>query len=356
MGHLTWRGRSKLAGFSAVRRHIWLWVAAAVAAVVVAVLAALLIHRPLPANPSAMPAPASFLDDQAQLLSPAFAAAKNQYIEHLSRTMRIAQIRVVILPRVPSGALEDFTIQAATRWKVGVGGVDNGLLLFIFRDERALRLEVGYGLESVIPDALADQMLSEQLVPAFSRGQFDTGIEDFLDVLDKTLEASEAASQRASSYASMLPFVINVLRTAPRIAVQVWRVFLDADIQARMVLSLFGVMLAFVLASALVGIASGVPALLMLPWRVYQSKSLRTFGTPAVREQFVLKNFVKRPPEVFAQVAAELELGKIITALYFAGGTVIGIAFLFIGSSALIGGLGQYSGAGATVHWSTTYP
>lgn len=88
-------------------------------------------------------APTHFPDDQVGLLSPEFAAAKDQYIQHLSRTMRIAQINVIILPHVPSGTLEDFTVHAATAWKVGVGGLDNGLILFIFRDEHMRRLEVG---------------------------------------------------------------------------------------------------------------------------------------------------------------------------------------------------------------------
>ena len=229
---------------------------AGVLAVVVAVLVALAWQRPV--LEPAPAAPAQYLDDQAGLLSPAFVAAKNQYIEHLSRTMKIAQINVVILPRVPGGSVEDFTIRAATAWKLGAAGVDNGLLLFIFRDERLLRLEVGYGLEAVIPDALAERLLAEQLVPAFSRGQYETGVEDFLDVLDKTLEASEAASRRAAPYAAMIPFVLNVLRNAPRIAVQAWSVFVQADMQGRMVLGLFASVLAASLAWALVGIAAGI--------------------------------------------------------------------------------------------------
>ena len=229
---------------------------AGVHAVVVAVLVALAWQRPV--LEPAPAAPAQYLDDQAGLLSPAFVAAKNQYIEHLSRTMKIAQINVVILPRVPGGSVEDFTIRAATAWKLGAAGVDNGLLLFIFRDERLLRLEVGYGLEAVIPDALAERLLAEQLVPAFSRGQYETGVEDFLDVLDKTLEASEAASHRAAPYAAMIPFVLNVLRNAPRIAAQAWSLFVQADTQGRMVLGLFASALAASLAWALVGIAAGI--------------------------------------------------------------------------------------------------
>ena len=322
---------------------------AGVLAVVVAVLVALAWQRPV--LEPAPAAPAQYLDDQAGLLSPAFVAAKNQYIEHLSRTMKIAQINVVILPRVPGGSVEDFTIRAATAWKLGAAGVDNGLLLFIFRDERLLRLEVGYGLEAVIPDALAERLLAEQVVPAFSRGQYETGVEDFLDVLDKTLEASEAASRRAAPYAAMIPFVLNVLRNAPRIAVQAWSLFVQADTQGRMVLGLFASALAASLAWALVGIAAGIVPLVCLPVRLLKSTTLRTLDSPAVRAQFTAKNFFARPPPVFKTLAQELQLGEIFNAVYLLTGAVVGIAFLFVGSSILIGGLGHFGGAGATLGW-----
>ena len=328
------------------------WIATVAVAVVVlllTVLAPLLLQRP--AAEASLAPPAQYLDDQAGLLSPAFVAAKNQYIEHLSRTMKIAQINVVILPRVPGGSVEDFTIRAATAWKLGVAGVDNGLLLFIFRDERLLRLEVGYGLEAVIPDALAERLLAEQLVPAFSRGQYETGVEDFLDVLDKTLEASEAASHRAAPYAAMIPFVLNVLRNAPRIAVQAWSLFVQADTQGRMVLGLFASALAASLAWALVGIAAGIVPLVCLPVRLLKNTTLRTLGSAAVRAQFTAKNFFARPPPVFKTLAQELQLGEIFNAVYLLTGAVVGIAFLFVGSSILIGGLGHFGGAGATLGW-----
>ena len=173
----------KLRGFFTAHKDIWL--TAAVIAVILAALVTYLVPSRSSKDDSVIPMPAHFLDDQVGLLSPGFAAAKDQYVGHLSRTMRIAQIRVVILPRVPTGSLEDFTMRAASQWKVGVNGVDNGLLLFIFKEEHKLRLEVGYGLESVMPDALAYQLLSEQLVPAFAQGQFETGIENYLECWTK---------------------------------------------------------------------------------------------------------------------------------------------------------------------------
>ena len=331
-------------------RRRWIWLAGLAIAGLLAVLASILIQRP--AELPALAAPTRYLDDRAGLVSPGFAGAKNQYIEYLSRTMRIAQINVVILPHLPSGNLEDFTIRAASAWKVGAAKADNGLVLFIFRDDRKLRLEVGYGLESVITDVIAHRLLEEQLVPAFERGQFETGIEDFLDVLDKILESSEAADQRAAPYASMLPFVVNVLRSSPRLAREFWQTFVTAEVQARIVVSLLAVAVAGLLVWLLSGIALGIPPLLMLPWRLYTSQTLRTIGSAEVREQFLPKNFFARPPPFVKTLVAELQLGVILNACYLLAASIVGIAILFVGSSALIGGLGHYGGAGASLPWT----
>ena len=298
------------------------------------------------------PAPLHYLDDQAGLLSPQFAAAKNQYLDYLSRVARIAQISIVLLPHAPSADIEAFTIRAATEWKIGAGGVDNGLALFVFRDERKLRLEVGYGLESVITDAVAHRLLTEVLAPAFAQRRYEAGIEDFLDVLDKTLEASEAASHRASHVAQMIPFVVGVLRNSPGFARKVWQAFVAADTQGRMVLSLFGLIFAGSLAFALIEIALGVPALILLPWRLLASPTLRTASWSSVREQFRLRNFVARPPPVLIGVFNDLQLGLIVNAAYMLVGIVVGIAFLFVGSDMFLGGLGRFGGAGATVSWA----
>ena len=208
-----------------------IWLICTTVACAIVLVMSLQIERPAEFGVPA--APLHFLDDRTGLLSPEFVAAKDQYIEYLSRTMRIAQINIVILPKVPDGDIEDFTIRAVTAWKVGDGKVDNGLVLFIFRDARMIRLEVGYGLESVITDGIARRLLIEQLAPAFDRGQFEAGIEDFLDSLNKLLESSEASNQRAAPYAALVPFVMNVIRASPRVGMQVWHGFLEADTKER---------------------------------------------------------------------------------------------------------------------------
>ncbi|MEO7393265.1 MAG: TPM domain-containing protein [Ramlibacter sp.] len=349
MGKSSQRARSpapKASAKTAPRRH---WALALATVLCCAVLVSLLVERP--EQLATPPAPARYLDDRAGLVSWQFAAAKNQYLEYLSRIVRIAQVNVVILPRSPVQDVEEFCVQAATAWKIGAAGADNGLALFVFRDDQKVRLEVGYGLESVITDAVAGRLLAQTLIPAFARGQFETGIEDFLETLNKTLEASEAADRRASHSIGMIPFVMTVLRNAPNIAHKVLRAFVDAEIQGRIVLSLFGFTLAGLAVYAVAGILPAVPAVAMLPWRLYTSPTLRNATRAGIAEQFAPRNFFARPPPIFAGLFEELQMGDIVNALYLLTAAVTGIAFLFVGSGLFMDGLGRFGGAGATLMW-----
>lgn len=189
------------------------WLTALALAAILAVGLSVVLRHPPPVVIA--PAPTHYLEDRAALLSPGFVAAKNQYLEYLSRTARIAQVNIIVLPTAPVPDVEAFSIEAATAWKIGAAGADNGLALFIFPGNAQMRLEVGYGLEYALTDAQASSLLSEQVVPAFARGEYEAGIEDFLSALDKLLTSSEAAAHRASQSIELLPFVLKVLRSAP---------------------------------------------------------------------------------------------------------------------------------------------
>lgn len=324
------------------------WLIALATAAALAALVSSLWQRPAPVVVPT--APTRYLDDRAGLLSPQFVAAKNQYLEYLSRTARIAQINVVILPPSPVPDVEAFSIQATTTWKIGAAGVDNGLALFVFPGNRQLRLEVGYGLESTITDAQASSLLAEEVVPAFARGQYERGIEDFLSALNKMLESSEAAQRRAAQSVELIPFVLKVLRTSPSVARMVWHRFVAADTPTRLAMSLFGAILAGLALYALAGIAAAVPAIVLLPWRLYASPTLRG-GMAGVGEQFSPRNFFARPPPFAVSVFNELQLAPIVNAAYMLAGIVAGIALLFAGAGWFMEGLGKFGGAGATISW-----
>jgi uncharacterized protein len=87
------------------------------------------------------------------------------------------QIAVLTIPSLEGEDLEGFSIRVAETWKIGQKGFDNGAILLIARDDRKLRIEVGYGLEGVLPDAIASRIINEVMVPRFRANDYSGGIE-----------------------------------------------------------------------------------------------------------------------------------------------------------------------------------
>src|SRR5439155_2406497 len=87
------------------------------------------------------------------------------------------QVAVLTIPSLKGDALEDFSIRVAENWKIGQKGFDNGAILLIVRDDHKLRIEVGYGLEGVLPDAIANRIITEVIVPRFRHNDYSGGIE-----------------------------------------------------------------------------------------------------------------------------------------------------------------------------------
>lgn len=92
-----------------------------------------------------------------------------------------AQMAVLIVPSTKPEAIEQYALRVAEAWEIGREGVDDGLLLLVAMEDRALRFEVGYGLEGAIPDALANRIIDEIAVPHFREGDFEGGIRAALE-------------------------------------------------------------------------------------------------------------------------------------------------------------------------------
>ena len=106
------------------------------------------------------------------------------------------QIAVLTIPSLKGDSLEDFSIRVAEAWKIGKKGFDNGAILLIARDDRKLRIEVGYGLEGVMPDAIASRIIREVITPRFRSGDFAGGIEAGVDAILKVTKG-EPLPERA---------------------------------------------------------------------------------------------------------------------------------------------------------------
>jgi uncharacterized protein len=106
------------------------------------------------------------------------------------------QIALLTVPSLEGDPLEDFSIRVAESWKIGKKGFDNGAILLIAQKDRKLRIEVGYGLEGVLPDAIASRIIQEVIVPRFRAGDFPGGIEAGLNALVQVVKG-EPLPQRA---------------------------------------------------------------------------------------------------------------------------------------------------------------
>ncbi|MBK8957800.1 MAG: TPM domain-containing protein [Proteobacteria bacterium] len=87
-----------------------------------------------------------------------------------------SQVAVLMVATTAPETIEQYALRVAEQWKLGRAGIDDGALLVIAKDDRALRIEVGYGLEGVLNDATAKRIVSDIIVPYFKRGDFEGGV------------------------------------------------------------------------------------------------------------------------------------------------------------------------------------
>lgn len=88
-----------------------------------------------------------------------------------------SQLAILIVPSTQPEPIEQYALRVAETWKLGREGIDDGVLLLIAKDDRAIRIEVGYGLEGVIPDAVAKRVIAEVILPFFKQDDYAGGIQ-----------------------------------------------------------------------------------------------------------------------------------------------------------------------------------
>ena len=122
------------------------------------------------------PPPAAYFNDYANVVSAGTAAQLNQTLEDFERQSS-DQIVVAVFPKMQSdSSIEDYTVRVARSWQAGQKNKNNGAVLFVFVQDHKMFLQVGYGLEGVLPDALCKRIIDEQISPRFKAGDFDGGL------------------------------------------------------------------------------------------------------------------------------------------------------------------------------------
>ena len=99
-----------------------------------------------------------------------------------------AQVAVLTVPALNGDPIEDYSIKVAQTWKLGRKGVDDGVLFLVARDDRRMRIEVGYGLETKLTDAQCGRILDDVVRPAFKRGDYGGGIAAGVNAITGAIE------------------------------------------------------------------------------------------------------------------------------------------------------------------------
>jgi uncharacterized protein len=114
---------------------------------------------------------------------------------------------VLLLPTTEPETIEQFGIRLAEAWKIGRKGADDGLIIIVAKNDRRMRIEVGYGLEGRIPDAIASRIVNERMAPAFRQGDFFGGLDAAIAAIDQALggTANRRAPPAAAPAATVAP-------------------------------------------------------------------------------------------------------------------------------------------------------
>ena len=126
-----------------------------------------------------------------------------------------SQVVVLMLPTTQPETIEQFAIRLADAWRIGRKGVNDGVILIVAKQDRKTRIEVAYGLEGAIPDAVAKRIITEIMTPRFAQGDFAGGLTEAVAALGKIIGGEQLPPPETTTDTSssdlMLPLVIVVL-------------------------------------------------------------------------------------------------------------------------------------------------
>ncbi len=243
-------------------------------AIVILIFALIFMVPRAPAPPPSPERPETVIVDNAGLLSP-------EFIEETARWLHAIQLFegvIYIDGAPPEGDLQPWTVQTATEWGVGTDKQDRGLVLFIFRDTRTVRAEIGYGLEGMLPDVTMKRLLETLVAPAFAQGQYEAGLETLIKTLYEGLGgdaeagrlALEAAAKPHDSWSELWN---SAWQNGARLLPAVWRFYRQGTALDRFGVFAFALPLVFFTTTSLVALVISLKMLIRLPgmWRMKES-------------------------------------------------------------------------------------
>lgn len=186
------------------------------------------------------------------LTSDQIAQLETQLIELEKR--KGSQLAVYMVSSLGDQSLEEYSLAIAEKNKLGRVNVDDGVLLFIAKDDRKVRIEVGYGLEGAIPDAKAGRIIREYIAPNFRKGDYNQGIVDAVGAITLLIDGEdlpeplqeEPRQAPVNFFAIILGLLVGIFAAGTRIKPAFLR---------RTGAGIIAALLAFVLLSALSSVA-----------------------------------------------------------------------------------------------------
>jgi uncharacterized protein len=177
-----------------------------------------------------------------------------------------SQVAVLLVPTTQPETAEQYAIRVFDQWKLGRKGMDDGVLLLVAKNDRSLRIEVGYGLEGAIPDAIAKRVIDEDIVPLFKQGNFFGGISAGTDRVSKLIEGESMPPPKrtaapGSGWSTETFFIgFIILAMASQLLHSLLGRFLGAGV-AGVAAGIIGYVLAGLAAAALIGLIAFVISL-----------------------------------------------------------------------------------------------
>src|SRR4051794_8526950 len=167
-----------------------------------AVLVALLVGWIVPAFALvAVPPLTGRVVDQTGTLSGGDIAALTQTLKDLE-TRKGSQVAVLIVPTTEGESIEQFSIRVAEAWKIGRKKIDDGALVIVAKNDRHLRIEVGYGLEGALTDVTTKRIIDEEITPKFKAGDFAGGIAAGLNRMIRVIDGEKLPAPEPAHWQS----------------------------------------------------------------------------------------------------------------------------------------------------------
>ena len=148
--------------------------------------------------------------DLAGFLTPSEARLLEERLEAFEDSTS-TQIAILTVPSLGGTSIEEYSIQTFEKNGIGQKNKDNGVLLLVAREERRLRIEVGYGLEGVLTDALSTQVIEREIKPAFREGRYGQGLLAGVDAIMAITAGEYTADGQATEIRNFFPLIFVLL-------------------------------------------------------------------------------------------------------------------------------------------------